>query len=152
MPKSLIADALKALPKKSSPVQKKLLKELGLNIPSEDVSHFDSNIYADIAQTLFLDGDQQLRDPVDERFAADKPDVGMALSLPRQVFAAAEPDFEPKRARRVDLPVGRLFKVDGNFRQQVVDQVLLTRAENMTLPPPVDQSPTAFGRLHLSLR
>lgn len=51
MPKKLIANARKALPNKASNVQKKLLSALGSYIPSDEVSHFDDDIFSDIAQT-----------------------------------------------------------------------------------------------------
>lgn len=51
MPKTLISHAQKSLPANASQVQKQFIKMLGEHIPSDDVYHFDANLFKDIAQS-----------------------------------------------------------------------------------------------------
>ena len=50
---------------------------------------------ADVVQLFVANRSQQLGDPVDERFATDKPDTGMSFGLGGQMLAAAKADFKP---------------------------------------------------------
>ena len=86
------------------------------------------------------------------RLAADQPDLAVGRRLGQQVFARAEPDFEPDlahRTREQRLRIDRAPRVvERDFQpgRDIVEQDLLGGAQLPPAPPSVEDAPGLFGR------
>jgi len=99
-------------------------------------------IKPDIVQFIVTDPRQQLYDPIHEGFAADHAGFGVSVGLPRQVFAAAEADFQPYIVDQgVETGAGvENVRCDGvNLEpwQKLLNQVPLTGTQSSAPPTPV---------------
>ena len=86
---------------------------------------------ADIIDAARVDQGEQAGQPIDERLAADQPDIGPGPGLGGKMLAGTEADFEPQGARRGVEQAGRVeprLKLDAQLWKQLVDQPLAIRA------------------------
>jgi hypothetical protein len=98
-------------------------------------------VQPNVAQTLGIDGGARLRHSVHERLAADESDLRVAGGLGDEMLAAAESDLEPDlgdghREQGRDRCCDGLAQIHRKTRQQVLDQLGLTRAQPMTFAAP----------------
>jgi hypothetical protein len=93
---------------------------------------------------------QDLRHAIDVGFAADEPDLGKEARFRDQMFAAAESDFEPdflgRRIEQVsEIGRARAGDVERQPRQQMIDQIGLTRAQLVALAPAEERTARVRG-------
>lgn len=99
---------------------------------------------ADVCKTAVFNQAQYGCNAVDEWLATDKSDIRVSLGLSGKMFAAAEPDFEPKilnRAGKQGLHVHGLIigrQLQPKARQEIVDQGLAAGTQFVPPPPAVE--------------
>ena len=91
---------------------------------------------ADVGKALLVDRGEEFGDAVDKGFGADEGRLGMAGSLSGEMLPAAKADLEPDALRRGAEEDSREQLAlpgfgDGELRQQVVDQRLLTLRQRL---------------------
>ena len=83
---------------------------------------------ANIGQVARLDFGEKLRNPVDERFAAEIAALGMSLSVGRQMFAAAKAYFEPQIVGSMGKQCGGIAEAGSNVDANLGSSVAIRPA------------------------
>src|SRR5258708_32012941 len=93
---------------------------------------------------------QDLGHAVDVGLATDEPEMGKGARFRDQMFAAGESNFEPDFIGRWVEHVNEIGRagasdVERKPRQQMFDQIGLTRAELVALAPPEERTVRVHG-------
>ena len=108
-----------------------------------------------------LSAGERRDDAVEKRLAADDADIGIGFRLLNEMFAGAEPDFEPDLARRRSAKARAprpALRRDREQRQRFGEQTLLARAKRLAAAASIEgasgagpsRSPFASHRTRLS--
>src|SRR5690606_42056130 len=89
---------------------------------------------------IAADVDQSLRDTVEERLGTDKSMIGQHVRARCHMLAAAKADLEMQWACLPEQALRRHFAFlgHGNLRKQMVDKILLSRAQGLPLGAAVE--------------